>query len=126
MKTNSTGLIKKISKAVYIPLFAIAIGGFLFGDFLISLAIWSAGLAVQSVPMFVEAGNEDGGRQAYLLRFAMSVVAAAVLGAWNELSFSYDVRFNIVVFCYAAIILSNCYDSVNCFTEALIAAVKGK
>ena len=49
-----------------------------------------------------------------------------MLGAWNELSFSYDVIFNIVVFCYAAIILSNSYDSVNRFTEALIAAVKGK
>ena len=124
MKKNSIEIIKKISKAVYIPLFAIAIVGLLFGNFLISLA--SAGLAVQSVPMFVEANNEDGGRQAYLLRFAMAVVAAAVLGAWNELSFSYDVRFNIVVFCYAAIILSNSYDSVNRFTEALIAAVKGK
>lgn len=126
MKKNSIAIIKKVSKAVYIPLFTVAIGGFLFGDLLISLAIWSAGLAVQSVPLFVEAGNEDGGRQAYLLRFGMSVVAAAVLGAWNELSFSYDVRFNIVVFCYAAIILSNSYDSVNRFTEALIAAVKGK
>lgn len=126
MKKNSTAIIKKVRKAVYIPLFAIAIGGFLFGDFLISLAIWSAGLAVQSVPMVFEAGNVDGGRQAYLLRFATAVVAAAVLGAWNELSFSYDVRFNIVVFCYAAIILSNSYDSVNRFTEALIAAVKGK
>ena len=126
MKKNSTAIIKKVSKAVYIPLFTVAIGGFLFGDLLISLAIWSAGLAVQSVPLFVEAGNEDGGRQAYLLRFGMSVVAAAVLGAWNELSFSYDVRFNIVVFCYAAIILSNSYDSVNRFTEVLIAAVKGK
>ena len=126
MKKNSIEIIKKISKAVYIPLFAIAIVGFLFGNFLISLAIWSAGLAVQSVPMFVEANNEDGGRQAYLLGFAMAAVAAAVLGAWNELSFSYDVRFNIVVFCYAAIILSNSYDSVNRFTESLIAAVKGK
>lgn len=126
MKKNSIAIIKKVSKAVYIPLFTVAIGGFLFGDLLISLAIWSAGLAVQSVPLFVEAGNEDGGRQAYLLRFGMSVVAAAVLGAWNELSFSYDARFNIVVFCYAAIILSNSYDSVNRFTEALIAAVKGK
>lgn len=126
MKKNSIEIIKKISKAVYIPLFAIAIVGLLFGNFLISLAIWSAGLAVQSVPMFVEANNEDGGRQAYLLRFAMAVVAAAVLGAWNELSFSYDVRFNIVVFCYAAIILSNSYDSVNRFTESLIAAVRGK
>ena len=81
MKKNSTEIIKRLSKAVYIPLFAIAIGGFLFGDFLISLAIWSAGLAVQSVPMVFEAGNEDGGRQAYLLRFATAVVAAAVLCA---------------------------------------------
>lgn len=74
----------------------------------------------------MDAEAKSDGRQAFLLRLIGAAVAAVVLAGWNTPISTELVKHNIVVFCYAVIVLSNNHRAVIKFTEDLITAAKDR
>lgn len=124
MKHKIAVAIEKISKYSCVIFFLCAGVALLTIGFLPAMSIWSAGLFVQGIGLTIVGSSEDGSRQAFLLRCIGAAIATVLLATWNTPVVGYETKYNIVVFCYALIILCNNHDSVTTGTEILIRAVR--
>ena len=113
MKHKIAAAIEKISKYSCVILF-----------FCAGVALLTIGLFVQGIGLTIAGSSEDGSRQAFLLRCIGAAIATVMLATWNISVVGYETKYNIVVFCYALIILCNNHDSVTTGTEILIRAVR--